>query len=94
MSRYGHAAELMRSVPAAQQLDYLVRQLGLWADLNPGLRELASEFARVSREISAGPVPDAALREILPYSAEIGRPGDDARRLTRIRELLYYKDAT
>jgi hypothetical protein len=89
---YSHASELSRFVPPAQQLDYLVRQLGVWADLNPSLRSLHSEFERVSREVTQAQGTDAAARQIVPYDVEIGRPGADARMLTEIRALLYERD--
>jgi hypothetical protein len=60
MPSYGHAAELQRTQPPLSRLEYLVRQLGLWADLNPGLRSLHSEFETITRELAeagAGEIP-------------------------------------
>jgi hypothetical protein len=50
---YGHATALATSIPPSQQLAFLVRELGKWAELNPKLRPLHEQFARVSGEISA-----------------------------------------
>jgi hypothetical protein len=60
MPNYGHAAELQRTQPPLSRLEYLVRQLGLWADVNPALRELHSEFVTIARELreaGAGNLP-------------------------------------
>ena len=60
MASYGHAAELQRTQPPLSRLEYLVRQLGLWADLNPALRSLHSEFVTIHRELAdagAGKIP-------------------------------------
>jgi len=57
---YGHANELQRTQPPLSRLDYLVSQLGVWANLNPSLRSLHSEFetiARQLREAGAGNIP-------------------------------------
>lgn len=48
---YGHADELQRTQPPLSRLEYLVRQLALWADLNPSLRSLHSEFETITREL-------------------------------------------
>lgn len=52
MSRYGHASELQRTQPPLGRLEYLIRQLGLWADLNPSLRSLHCEFVTIHRELA------------------------------------------
>ncbi len=52
MTSYGHAPELQRTQPPLSRLEYLVRQLGLWADLNPALRSLHSEFVTIHRELA------------------------------------------
>ena len=60
MASYGHAPELQRTQPPLGRLEYLVRQLGLWADLNPALRSLHSEFVTIHRELveaGAGEIP-------------------------------------
>ena len=60
MASYGHANELQRTQPPLSRLEYLVRQLGVWADLNPSLRSLHSEFETISRELreaGAGDIP-------------------------------------
>ncbi len=49
---YGHAAELQRTQPPLSRLEYLARQLGLWADVNPALRGLHSEFVTIHRELA------------------------------------------
>lgn len=49
-SRYDHAAELQYSQPPEVKLRYLVNELKAWADLNPKLKILHSEFAAVLRE--------------------------------------------
>jgi hypothetical protein len=49
MASYGHAPELQRTQPPLSRLEYLVRQLGLWADLNPALH---SEFVTIHRELA------------------------------------------
>jgi hypothetical protein len=67
MARYDHAAELQRTQPPLSRLEYLVRQLGLWADLNPALRSLHSEFVTIHRE----------LREVCDPPAEIQREARD-----------------
>lgn len=57
---YGHASELQRTQPPLSRLDYLNRQLGVWADLNPSLRSLHSEFETIAaelREAGAGNIP-------------------------------------
>jgi hypothetical protein len=42
---YGHASQLASGQPdPVAALDTAIRRLGAWADLNPGLRELHSEF--------------------------------------------------
>jgi len=51
MASYGHAAELQRTQPPLSRLEYLIRQLGVWADLNPSLRGLHSEFVTIHREL-------------------------------------------
>ena len=48
---YSHANELQRTQPPLSRLEYLVRQLGLWADLNPSLRSLHSEFVTIHRQL-------------------------------------------
>jgi hypothetical protein len=60
MANYGHADELQRTQPPLSRLDYLVRQLGEWAKLNPALRGLHSEFETIHRELreaGAGSLP-------------------------------------
>ena len=60
MANYGHAAELQRTQPPLSRLEYLVRQLGEWAKLNPALRGLHSEFETIHqelREAGAGKLP-------------------------------------
>jgi len=60
MANYGHAAELQRTQPPLSRLEYLIRQLGLWADVNPSLRSLHSEFVTVHqdlREVGADKLP-------------------------------------
>lgn len=52
MASYGHAPELQRTQPPVGRLEYLVRQLGLRADLNPALRSLHSEFVTIHRELA------------------------------------------
>lgn len=59
---YGHAAELQRTQPPLSRLEYLVRQLGLWADLNPDLRSLHSEFVTIHRELSEARNPPAEIQ--------------------------------
>jgi hypothetical protein len=49
---YGHAAELQRTQPPLSRLEYLVSQLGVWAELNPSLRSLHSEFETICRELA------------------------------------------
>ena len=51
MPNYGHANELQRTQPPLSRLEYLVRQLGAWADLNPSLRSLHSEFETITRQL-------------------------------------------
>jgi hypothetical protein len=48
---YGHAAELQRTQPPLSRLEFLIRQLGMWADLNPSLRSLHSEVETIHREL-------------------------------------------
>ena len=48
---YGHAAELQRTQPPLSRLEYLVRQLGCWADKNPVLRPLHAEFVTIHHEL-------------------------------------------
>jgi len=62
MTSYGHANELQRTRPPLSRLEYLVRQLGLWADLNPALRSLHSEFVTIHRELSKACDPPAEIR--------------------------------
>jgi hypothetical protein len=64
-ANYGHAAELQRTQPPLSRLEYLVRQLGAWADLNPALLSLHSEFTTICRELreaGAGELP-AEIRD-------------------------------
>jgi hypothetical protein len=51
MAGYGHANELQRTQPPLSRLDFLVRRLKAWADLNPALRGLHSEFETIAREL-------------------------------------------
>ena len=57
MSRYSHTEELMQSQTPVVKLSFLVGQLKAWADLNPGLRELHSEFAGLLREMKEAGKP-------------------------------------
>jgi hypothetical protein len=61
MTSYGHAAELQRTQPPLSRLEYLIRQLGLWADANPSLRSLHSEFVTIHRELAAVCNPPAEI---------------------------------
>jgi hypothetical protein len=63
---YSHASELQRTRPPLSRLDYLNRQLGEWAKLNPSLRSLHSEFETIARELreaGAGDLPPEILPE-------------------------------
>lgn len=67
---YDHAAELQRTQPPLSRLDYLIRQLGAWANRNPALLSLHSEFVTIARELrEAGAdripaeIPDATEQE-------------------------------
>jgi hypothetical protein len=67
---------LQRTQPPLNRLEYLVRQLGLWADLNPALRSLHSEFVAIHRELreaGAGEIPPEIVRTALT-----GEEGGDA----------------
>lgn len=67
---YGHAAELQRTQPPLSRLEYLVSQLGVWAELNPALRSLHSEFETICRELrEAG--ADRLPAEIPPLEGEL-----------------------
>jgi hypothetical protein len=77
---YGHAAELQRTQPPLSRLEYLIRQLGIWADANPSLRSLHSEFVTIGRELreaGAGRIP-----------AEIPPPGQEPGNYQRVRDML------
>lgn len=50
-SRYDHAEALQRNQPPVVKLAYLVNELRKWAELNPELRILHSEFAGLLREM-------------------------------------------
>ena len=67
MASYDHAAELQRTQPPLRRLDYLVRQLGLWADQNPSLRSLHSEFVTIHRELAEVCDPPAEIPVPLPH---------------------------
>jgi hypothetical protein len=70
---YGHASELQRTQPPLSRLEYLIRQLGLWADANPSLRSLHSEFVTIHRELreaGAGEIPPEIPPLDLPASRE------------------------
>ena len=51
MTNTATSAELQRTQPPLSRLEYLVRQLGLWADLNPSLQSLHSEFETIHAEL-------------------------------------------
>lgn len=60
MSGYSHAASLQRTQPPLSRLEFLNRQLGEWAKVNPSLRSLHSEFETIAkdlREAGAGNIP-------------------------------------
>jgi len=58
---YSHAAELAARQPPQSQLRYLVSELKRWADVNPQLKPLHAEFARVAAELDAAPQAPAVL---------------------------------
>jgi hypothetical protein len=77
---YGHASELQRTQPPLSRLEYLIRQLGLWADANPSLRSLHSEFVTIHRELRGSrsrrdPAGD-------PAPGPPGQPGREAVAMT------------
>ncbi len=72
MPNYSHADELQRTQPPLSRLEYLVRQLGEWANLNPALRSLHSEFVTIHRQLA-----EAGAGSLL---AELG--SDPYRKLT------------
>jgi hypothetical protein len=82
MASYDHAAELQRTQPPLSRLDYLVRQLRLWADANPALLSLYAEFGTIARQLRE------AGADQLP--AEIGpvEPASWAPRWRAVRERL------
>jgi hypothetical protein len=66
---YGHAAELQRTQPPLSRLDYLVRQLGVWAARNPALQSLHAEFVTVTRDLREGGA-DRIPAEIQPATGQ------------------------
>lgn len=55
---YDHATELAASQPPIDKLRFLVSELKKWADLNPDLRTLHTEFVMVERELRGTPPPE------------------------------------
>jgi len=75
MPNYGHAPEMQRTQPPLSRLDYLVRQLGLWAKANPALLSLYSEFGTIAgelREAGAGDIPAELGHDVTPVRGKEG----------------------
>jgi hypothetical protein len=81
LSRYDHATELSQSQPPVVKLDYLVNELKAWAELNPPLKVLHSEFAGLLREMKeAGK----------PLEGDVGAgPGEMLYRIMTARDNAY-----
>ena len=88
MSRYDHAAELMRTTPPLVKLDFLVRDLKAWADKNPSLQPLHAEFVTAARQLhdQNGPrdMDPALLEQAAVVIGQTGHDGEEAAKTLRL----------
>jgi hypothetical protein len=89
---YGHAAELQRTQPPLSRLEFLVRQLGYWADLNPALQPLHTEFVTIHRELREAGC-DRIPAEIPPATVIPEEPGNAERQAEHTRDQQEAADA-
>ena len=69
-SRYDHATELAARQPAEVKMAYLVNELKAWADANPPLKVLHSEFAGLLREMREQAQAAGEDRELELYPSD------------------------